>query len=190
MTARTGMANIILHVRGLANAGTADWTLGTAVYWDDDHVQEMLDRRRVEFYRMPLGKVQQYEGGTVVYKIYRSGMEYLESGTTVFEVEDAAGNTVGTALYTPNYNNGEIVFASDTGGSSYYLTGRSYQANKAAADIWRMKAANVAAYYDFKTDNHSMSRSQMVKQFLQMADYFDSQSGVMSVDMYRGDDVA
>ena len=44
MTARTGMSDIISTVRGMCNAGTADYTAGTAVYWTDDQLQGYLDR--------------------------------------------------------------------------------------------------------------------------------------------------
>ena len=36
--ARSGMSDLIAQVRGYANAGTADFTLGTVVYWSDDHI--------------------------------------------------------------------------------------------------------------------------------------------------------
>lgn len=188
MTARTGMAEIINHVRALTNAGTADYTIASVTYWSDDETQRILDDHRVDFYRQPLGKIQQYEGGAVVCKVYDAGFGFIESGD-VFELEDSVGNTVGTALYTLDARRGKITFASDTGGSIYYITGRTYQTNIAAADIWRMKAANVAAYYDFSTDNHKMSRSQMMKHCLDMASHFEAQEGAMVVDMYRSDDV-
>jgi hypothetical protein len=183
------MANNILHLRGLTSAGTADYTLGTATYWDDDQVQTVLDNNRIDIYREQLGKVQEYEGGTVVYKKYESKYAFLESGSDVFEVEDSVGNTVGTALYSVDYQRGKVTFASDTGGSIYYMTARSYFMGKAAANIWRMKAANVTAYFDFSTDNHKINRSQVTRQFLDMADYYDKQSGVITVEMYRSDDV-
>lgn len=182
------MADNIQYLRGLTNAGTADYTLGTITYWDDDQMQGVLDRNRIDFYRDHLGKVQTYEGGSVIYKVYQSERKFIESGSDYFEIEDAAGNTVGTALYSVDYERGKVTFASDTGGSSYYMTGREYRINSAAADVWRMKAANVSAYYDFSTDNHKLSRSQITKQFLDMADYFSGQSGVQAVEMFRSDD--
>ena len=150
-------------------------------------MQEVLDQNRVDFYRVPFQKVQQYEGGTVVYKVYQSEYRFIESGEN-FELENAAGETVGTALYTLDATLGKVTFASDTGGSTYYMTGRSYLMETAAAQIWRAKAANVSAYYDFSTDNHKMNRSQVVKQFLEMASYYDSQGGVQTVRMFRSDD--
>lgn len=187
MSARAGMSANIEYLRGLTNAGTADYTLGTVAYWDGDQMQAVLDRNRVDFYRAAFQKIQQYEGGTVVYKIYQSEFRFIESGTN-FELEDAEGNTVGTALYTLDAERGKVTFASDTGGSTYYMTGRSFLMEPAAAEIWRSKAANVSAYYDIKTISQSLSRSQMVKQFLEMADYFDAQSGIMTVEMFRSDD--
>ena len=187
MAARAGMAENILHLRELTNAGTADYTLGTATYWDDDQMQSVLDRNRTDFYREPFQKIQQYDGGTVVYKVYQSEFRFIESGTN-FELENSVGETVGTALYTLDAERGKVTFTSDTGGSTYYMTGRSYNMDGAAAEVWRAKAANVSAYYDFSTDNHKMNRSQVRQSFLEMADYYDAQNGIQTVTMFRGDD--
>ena len=45
----------------------------------------------------------------------------------------------------------------------------TYNLNVAAARGWRMKAARVAADYDLDVDQKGLTRSQMIKQMLQMA---------------------
>src|SRR5512133_992723 len=124
MTARTTLVDLIDLLRGMANCGTADYTLGTANYWDDDHLQQVLDRNRLDICREPLDMVpSHYGGGTVKYFDHLSSYNNFEKtsgGTAVFYIEDAAGVDQGTALWTADYLNGKITFGSDTAGTTYY----------------------------------------------------------------------
>lgn len=190
MTARTGMATIILELRGLTDAGTADFTVGTVSYWSDDHLQTILDRRVRLVEQMTLTPIPRYDntGGTLQYFEYRSAVGNLESGTPpVFKITDGAGGTVGTANYSADYTNGIFTFTSDQGGSTRELTGRSYDLYQAAADVYRQKAAKAAAYFDFSTDNHSIKRGALMKQFIEMANYYESMAGIQSIQFDRGD---
>lgn len=188
MTARTGMASLILAMRGLADAGTADWTNGTASYWDDDHVQDVLDRHRTDIRREPLTPYSQYTGaGTISYLEYRSQYGNIESGTAVFNLQDGPGATVGTANYSVDYNLGIVAFATDQGGSAFYMNARTYDLNAAAADIWRQKAGYYAKAFNFSTDNHQVSRGAIIANCLQMANYYERLAGSGSVEMLRSD---
>jgi len=188
--ARTGMTTLIDTVRGMTDAGTADYTAGTVTYWADDEVQRVMDRHRTEVIRSEMQPVQTYNNGTVEYKTYYGeygNLEETTGGTSVFYLQNAAGTTLGTALYTMDYAAGIASFADDTTGSSVMMYGWTYDLDAAAADMWRMKAANAAALYDFSTDNHSMKRSQYMKHCREMAEYYASQGGAQVVQMYRED---
>ena len=190
--ARSTMATLIANLRGLTRAGTADYTVGTVNYWSDDQLQDVLDAHREDVYRAPMHTVQVYNGGSVEYHDYHSGYSNLEAtsgGTAIFYVEDAAGSAVGTALYTPDYNRGVVNFPADTGGSSYYLYGRTYDMNAAAADVWRTKAGQYAMAVNFSTDNHRIDRGEIIKNCLQMAGYYSQQAGATTVLINRGDNV-
>lgn len=194
MTARTGLNDLILQLRGMVNAGTADYAIGTANYWDGDHLQEVLDRHRQEVYHEQLTLVPKYTaGGSVNYFDYQSSFRNFEQttgGTAVFVVEDSTGADSGTANWSADYARGLISFTSNQAGTVYYLTGRSYNLNGAAADIWRMKAAAVADQFDFSTDNHSMSRSQRIKNYLNMAAMYEAKAGLTGenvITLYRSD---
>jgi hypothetical protein len=129
-------------------------------------------------------------GGTVAWYEYASRYQNFEpsdGGTAVFQLQDAAGATLGTALWTADYGRGVVTFASNTAGSAYYVTGRVYDLNAAAADIWRTKAAQAAKRFDFSTDNHSVSRSQVMQHALQMADYYESLGAATVVTLRRDD---
>lgn len=194
MTARTGLTNIITELRGLTEAGTADYTIAGSSYWSDDHLQDVLDvyRRDVIFEQLQMYPTQ-ITGGSISYQDYRSSYGYYEAttgGTAVFYVQDATGETVGTSNYTPDYRRGQLQFGSNQAGSVYYVTGRSYDIKAAAADIWRRKAAHYApTSFDFSTDNHSVSRSQIYSHCLEMANYFDGVSGssIQTTEVFRSD---
>ena len=191
MTARTGMATLIGTVRGLANAGTAEWTVAgtssTISYWDDDEIQRVLDRHKVEYIHADLEPVQSYSGGTVIYLQYRANVTDIESGAGVFKVEDVDGTVTPSSV---DYSRGIVSFATDQAGTSYWWSGYAYDLNASAADIWRMKASHVAEMVDWSTDGHNVKRSQQVSACLNMASYYQSRSsseGVSTAKVTRDD---
>ena len=188
--ARSTMATLIETLRGMTAAGTADYTLGVVTYWNSDEIQRVLDRHRVDVFREELTSVPSFGGaGTVNYYEYRSrynNFEDTSGGSAVFIIEIASGENQGTSLWTADYPNGIVTFGSDTAGTAYFLTARSYKLNAAAADIWGMKAAHYSGAFDFSTDGHSFKRSQLKEQAIAMKDYYESLSGgggVQSVQM-------
>jgi hypothetical protein len=156
-----------------------DYTVNNKSYWIDDDLQNILDdhRKDIVFEQLQMYPVQ-VAGGSLSYKDYRSSQGFFEEttgGTAVFYVQDSTGATIGTSTYTPNYRRGQIQFGSDQSGSVYYLTGSVYDLNAAAADVWRRKAAHLASVsFDFSTDNHSISRSQVYKHSLETVQSFRS----------------
>jgi hypothetical protein len=190
MAARTGMADLINQLRGLTQTSTNDYTIGSQTWWSDNQLQDYLDKHRQDVYNAQLTPIEEYQGGTPVYLNYYSGYHNFEQttgGTAIFYITDGVGAAVGTALYTPDYNRGAVTFAADTGGSTYYLYGRSYNLNAAAADIWRHKAGQYATAVNFSTDNHRIDRGEIIKNCLSMANFYDQQSGAISVTILRND---
>lgn len=187
MTARTGMSVLITTLRGMTNAGSADYTIAGSAYWTDDQLQTVLDHHRQDVYDAPTFPIAQNVSGTGIYKIYDTGLEYLEQGTAAFYLKDSAGSTVGTAGYTMDYERGIATFTADQKGSAYYATAASYNVNAAAADVWKRKAAQVANMVSFTADGVHVSKSDMIKNCLEMAKYYSGQAGVMTATMTRGD---
>jgi len=189
--ARSTMADLITQVRGMSNAGTADYTVNGSSYWTDDQVQEVMERYRVDIHRVEMQAIPKHTGESELeWYEYHSGYSHLEqtdAGTAVFVIENTQGDDQGTAAWSADYNRGVVTFVSDTGGSAYFLTGRTYDLNRAAADMWRMKAAHYANAYDFETDNHNMKRSQMITNAFRMAETYERNSAMNVVTMYRSD---
>ena len=185
--ARAGMSDLIAELRGMTDAGTADYTVGTVSYWSDDHLQTELDYHRNEFKHILIeSNPTVIAANALEYKEFILSYQNIESGT-VFYIQDADGGTLGTALYALDAQRGVVTFAADTAGSILYATGRAYNMNGAAADVWRKKAANASRMYDFSTDNHSMKRSQYMQHCRQMAEIYDMQLGVQTADLIRSD---
>jgi len=187
MALRTGMQTLIDTVRGYSNAGTAEWTNDGMTYWDSEEIQRVLDRHRQDVIHGQLDAVQSYSGGSIIYKEYHTGYGDIESGTAVFKIENASGTVGGWSM---DYTRGVATFATDQAGSAYYWTGSTYDLNAAAADIWRIKAANVARLFDFSTDGHSIKRGELRKTYLEMADYYQNLSvheSMHSVKIVRDD---
>ena len=138
MAARTGLTGLIDVLRGMVEGGTADYAIGTANYWDDDHLQVILDRYRKDIYHEQLGKIQKWDGGTVLYLDYQSSFNNFEKttgGTSIFIIEHGTGADVASANYSVDYFRGRVTFDNDTGGSTLYLIGRSYDLDAVAVDI-------------------------------------------------------
>jgi hypothetical protein len=185
------MTDLIDVLRGMTDAGTADYTLGTAIYWDGDQIQRVLDRHVTDIIDYPLTAVGNMStGGTIIYTEYRmpfANLEKTDGGTAIFYLAATGGSIIGTANYSVDYLNGDVDFVANTRGSTVYMTAHTYNLNAAAADIWGSKAANVAKAFDFSTDNHSVKRSQMMKQYMDMKAMYLSQCGMQTGEIYRPD---
>jgi len=185
---RTTMANLIQTVRGLTQAGTAEYTAGTVTYWSDDAVQEVLDLYRYEIRAETLNSFPiTVGGGTVQWRDYQSAYRWFEDtdgGTARFIVQDSTGGTV--TSYTAQAQRGLITFNASTGGTVYQLTGFAYDVYGAAADIWTQKGARYATMTDFQTDNHQVKRSHIMRNIDMMITKYTAMSGTP----YQASDVA
>lgn len=160
---RAGMATLIGRVRDLTNAGTAEYTRGTVTYFTDDHIEEVLDRHRIDLVRHKLASEATYPGGgSVVYTRQRSAYGHLESGTALV-IEDSVGDDRGTATFSADYQLGIFDFTTDQKGTALYLTARSYDPFGAAGELLEEWAASEARSFDFSTDGQSFSRRQKVE---------------------------
>lgn len=188
---RSTLADLILLVRDLAQCGTAEYTVGTATYWDDDHIETVLDRHRRDITHALLEPVPLHAvGGTLNYYDYRSEYPYLEQtsgGSQVFIVENSIGTDSGTATYSVDYRRGLVTFTTDQRGSIYYLTARAYDPYGAAADLMESWAAYEARSFDFSADQQSFKRSQKAEMMQKQADRLRRSAWIVSADMQRTD---
>lgn len=191
MAARDGMSTVIETLRSWTEAGTADYAVAGVTYWTDEQLEAVLDRHRTDVRRDPLRLLSDVnEANVSIYQDYYFEGGYWEDasgGTVVWTVEDSLGANVGTADYTVNYGAGHLRFNADTGGSAYYLSGRRYDLNRAAAEVWRRKAAHVASQVDWQSDNHQIKASQLRQHYMAMAASYEKQAPAQFIRMRRVD---
>lgn len=191
MSARNGMLDLIERVRVLTDAGTAEHTLLGVNYYSDVHIQERLDRQRMDVYREPLTVQVEYSGATAIYKRYyfpTPDVERADSGSAAWLVENYQGSAIGTANYTPYYDAQYVEFATNTEGSAYYLTYRTYDIERVAAQVWREKATYVSSSAtEISTDNHTIKRGDLRKAYLDNAASFEKRAKPKTVRWVRDD---
>ena len=193
MTARTTMANLIATLRGMCNAGTADYTVSSTAFWSDDQLQTALDRYAVQLRDEPLKSFKFNNAGTVTWLDYQSSHRFFETtdgGTARFVVKDSLGNVQGTAGWSADYERGMVSFTANQGGTAYYLTGIFFDVYAAAADVWYQKAAHASEQIDFSTDNHSIKRSHVANMAFKMARKYEDMATTIvfgNVSIARGD---
>lgn len=191
--ARSGMTDLIQQLRAATNAGIDDATVAGETYWSDDHLQSELDRYQTYWRGAALTALPITTSGTVQYFDYLipDGIgRYIEQNATGsgWAVKDSVGNTIGTALYSVNYDTRRVSFASTTGGSALYLDACSYALNRAAANVWRRKAGMAYQSIDWAGDNHDIKGSQEYAHCLEMAAFYESQGGVQVGWLTRTDE--
>lgn len=188
---RATMISLVRTLRGATDTGTADYSIAGFDYWTDDHLMNVLDRYRVDIYREQLAPIAKHTGGgTIAYYNHQSEYRNFEStsgGSAIFWLETSDGTDIGTASYTMDYCSGIATFSADTSGTVYYLTGRSFDLNRAAADVWRQKAAHYAGMFTFSTDNHRIDKGALIKNALMMAQVYDGMTGPIVSTFYRSD---
>jgi hypothetical protein len=182
MSARTGMANLIKRLRGLTQAGTADYSIAGYTYWADADLQDRLDARCTLIEGAALTWLMDSVGaGKQEYHRLKSpyrDLEEAESGTIHWAVRDNQGNEAGTAAYTKDYTRGELRFSADQSGTaSYRLWARSYDLYGAAADVWREKSAYYSDWYNYSSEGQRFDRQKAFDQALQMADQMARKAG-------------
>lgn len=198
MPVRAGMAHLIQRLRGMCEAGSNDYTVGTDEYgeqtfWSDIQLQVILDQSRQEISLWPLNPTPEYAGGETIFKDYPVGAKDLESADSntgnivAWSLTDGTGTEVDDADYSADYVVGLIRFDADTSGDVYYLRARSYDLNRAAAEVWRRKMGHYVSAYNFSTEGQSFSREAMFQHAREMVTHYEGQTGIGYGTFYRTD---
>lgn len=184
--ARDGMTHILLRLREMTDSGTADYTVNGSAYWTDDQLQAYADQQRQRRFDAPLQYIPQYISGTTIYQEYVAADGWVEgTAGSAFVVRDADGSAV--TAYSLNATTGDVTFDSDTNGSAYYATYTAYDMERAAAEVWRQKAAHFSGRFDVATDNHDLKRSQVYQHATQMAKHYEMMAKPRSGRTWRSD---
>ena len=188
-TARSGMSDIIAEVRAMCDAGADDYQIAGVPYWTDAQLQKILDAHRTDLKWVEMYPIQEGSGDWLEYPVGYSNLEQTTGGTAIFFVQDTNGDTVSSANYTVDYDRGLVTFTADTDGVPYYVTGRAYDLNAAAADVWRRKQSHYHSAVNFSSDNHRVDNEKLYEHAKEMCEYYESlgKSGLVTMELYRGD---
>lgn len=190
MTLRSGMADLITDLRLLTDTAENDYSVNGSLYWSDLQLQKVLDNHRTDLKWYEMTAIQEADLSYLDYAIEGYGnFEQTTGGTAIFIIQDVAGAAVTSPSYSVDYSRGVVTFASDTEGTTYWVTGRSFDIQSAAAEVWRAKVSHYARAVNFSTDNHNISREQLYTHAKEMAEYYEQQGsgGITSVVTFRSD---
>lgn len=190
------MEEILLRLRQVGEAGTADYSVAGKTYWHSVDLQSQADRHRQYFHAVNLVPEPQQIGVTTYYYRYRfpagfkpdaHAVEGTAGGTAAFRVDDSTGALISGTLYTFNADAFDLVFTNDQAGSARYWTGFAYDLNDIAYDLWRTKAGHVWTAINFSADGHRFDRAGLHANCLRMAEMFAQAQGVKTTRMVRSD---
>lgn len=187
--ARSGMADVISDLRSMTDASAEDYTVAGVPYWSDAQLQRILDKHRTDLKWVEMEAIEEGSGAYLEYSIGYGSLEQTTGGTAIFLVQDVNGTTISSSNYSVDYSRGLVTFTSDTSGTAYYVTARSYDLEGAAAEVWRNKQSHYGAAVDFSTRVHDIKRSQLFEHARQMAEHYASMgdSGFGSMVISRSD---
>jgi hypothetical protein len=187
--ARTGMVDLISELRELTDSNVDDYTIAGVPYWSDKQLEKILDNNRTDLKWVETEAQAEGDGSYLDYAIGFGNLEQTTGGTAIFMVQDVDGASISSALYSVDYKRGVVTFATDTDNTTYWVTGRSYDLNGAAAEVWRRKLAHYHTAVNFKTDNTSIDRRQLYENAKEMCEYFEglSSGGFATISVLRND---
>ena len=147
--ARSTMANLILRMRDLINDAP-----GASQVWTDDQIQGVMDASRQDIGNAVLTAFPTYSGSTIQYLDYYSDWtdweddvvlkQYLTQTVTPSASENIVGHwTFATNKFPP-----------------VYISGKTYDVYRSAADLLERWAAKWVLSYSFSSDGQSFQRQQ------------------------------
>lgn len=176
MAVRSSMAALISRVRLLIN----DPAGGSQIFADQD-IQDVLDQTRRDYRTLQLMGTPTYSGSTIQYLDYYADLGDWE--------DDVVLKQYLTNLVTPAVSEnivGHWSFATSVL-PPIFLTGKTYDVYRAAADLLERWAAKWTLAYDFSSDGQSFRRSQAAPALRDLAHTYRLHQRAFQLNMTRTD---
>lgn len=140
------------------------------VKWDDDILQEYLDKYSIEHYAVPYVSNPLETAHTVYYPKYKShrGLLFEEDTLTFYDY----ANRVITASYTFNYLTNVVTFGSPRYDDDLIMIGRMFNLYESAAAIWEAKAALTYGLADWRAGHHFNMEAKIHEHCVAMARFY------------------
>lgn len=172
MAARPGMTDLISDLRLKTDTSPDEVSVNGVSYWTDDQLQDILDQHRQDV-DVQLVAYPRYESGELLTKIYyipNKVLTTLENDPSVLEIVDRYGNAA--TGYTVDLSGRKVTFDADTGGTAYWLRGRQFDVDYAAADVWAAKASHRAALVDWRAGGQTLYEDQEYQHCLEREKFY------------------
>lgn len=183
MTVRPTMQSFLIpRVRTLINDTLPS---GSGQIFDDQTIQDVLDESRLDLRLQLLKQSPSFVNGTLSYLDYYAppGMGNLEDDLTLWQY---LYTQVTPSAIEPIM--GHFTFAVSTL-PDIYITGKSYDIYRAAADLLERWSAKLATQFDFSSDGQSFRASQAHGQLLDLALHYRQKQRARMI-VARRDDLA
>ena len=186
MSIRVGMADLVARLRTATNASDNDHTILSQTFFSDDMLQARLDNYQETDLGLVLVPCPRFIDGAYVY------LDYVVPAHISYDFEGPAPdshwrayNSLGTAYvldtdYTLNLAAGRLTFTQDLAGAFVYLDCQTYNVHRAAADVWREKAAFAATESNWQSDNHRIEAAAVFEHCMELAALLRGLRGHMS----------
>jgi hypothetical protein len=182
------MSYLIEEVRRLTGASTAEYTVGTVSYYTDDHIERILDSRRVRMARIPVEYEYELDSvagdGSQAYLHATVPFAWLEDtsgGTSGFVLSNGQGSLLAGSIFTLSPEDGYIEFSSDRGGTTFYASGWVHDPYQAAVDVLTSWASELSRQVDWVSDNMRVNRSQKAKSLREQINVLNKMAGLMPI---------
>jgi hypothetical protein len=178
MAVRGTMAALILRVRLLINDTLP---LGSGQVFVDQDIQDVLDAGRMDLFNEPLKPLPTFSGSTIQYLNYFSDWTDWETDYVLKQYLTITVTPSSTEPITGAFN-----FSASTL-PPVYITGKSFDIYRAAADLLQRWAAKWVLLYSVSVDGQSLQRAQAHRALTDLAKMYRLQQRAVTVSLIRTD---
>lgn len=190
MTIREGMLSHVEELRRMTDTVAASSDGDLSNVWTDEALQTALDVTSVIV--RPVVTRSSPTQYMVQLRVDDFVVELPSFGSSRFDLRNTWNvpiiyDPLHMDSYTVDPYLGLITFNRDREYDGFALLAVGYSLNKAAANIWFMKAGRYSSLVDFKTDNHTISQSQLYTHCMEMYHLYSGKSGLKNSAIVRID---
>lgn len=180
MPVRPTMSKIIQRVRLLVNDPSPNFT-DTVVQFSDQDVQDVLDSTRQDMRYLVLAPAPTYSGSTLSYFDYYSDLGDWEDDLTLWQwrINQMTPATTDNIV-------GHWTFAKTTL-PPVYITGKTFDIYRCAADLLERLSARWALSYSVSVDGQNLQRSQAFTMIQDLAHNYRLKQRAFAIGVTRGD---
>ena len=178
MAVRSTMASLISRVRLLINDPSS-----VSQQFSDQVIQDVLDESRMNVFNAALKAQPTFSGSSITYLNYEMELGQWEDDLVLKQYLTV---DVTSSLATSDNINGLWTFSTSTF-PPVFLTGKTYDIYRAAAELLERWSASWVMSYSFSSDGQSFQRQQVSGMLLNLAQKYRMKQRATSFAFMRSD---